>query len=80
MKTAITKGLTGQEKEEMKSSFLSSAALRQRVILLLHEKISTAQKESISKDAYNSPNWPYIQADACGYQRAMQEIISLLEN
>lgn len=78
MKTAITKGLTGQAKEEMVSSFKASAYLRKRVIDLMHEKIETARKEAISKDAYLSPSWAYLQADACGYQRAMQEIISLL--
>lgn len=79
MKTAITKGLTGQAKEEMKASFASSAAFRQRVIELLQEKINTASKERVSKDAYNNPSWAYMQADLCGYERAMQEIVSLMQ-
>jgi hypothetical protein len=80
MKTAWTKGLTGQAKEEMKSSFASGAALRARLSVLLQEKIDTASKDRVSKDAYANANWAYLQADLCGYERAMQEILSLLQN
>lgn len=78
MKTSWTKGMNVKEKEEMSSSFSSSAFLRMRAIELCKEKIDVCRKASISSDAYESPNWAFKQADAVGYQRAMQEIINLL--
>ena len=77
MKTSWSKGLDAKGKEEMEASFSSSAFLRMRAIELVKEKIEVCRKSSISSDAYNSPNWAYKQADAVGYERAMQEIISL---
>lgn len=77
MKTTWIKGLEGREKEEMEASFSSSAGLRLRGIEICREKIEVCRKASISSDAYNSPNWAYKQADAVGYERALQEIINL---
>jgi hypothetical protein len=80
MKTAIVKGLLGEAKEEMEREFKASALLRQRLQLLLNEKITSSHKESMSKNAYEKASWPYEQADARGYERALTEIISLLES
>ena len=77
MKTAWTKGMDEKQQEEMISCFSSSAFLRMRGIELCREKIEANRKSSISSSAYDSPNWAYKQADAVGYERAMQEIISL---
>lgn len=77
MKTTWTKGMSPEQKKEMEASFSSSAFLRMRAIDVCKEKMDVCRKASISSDAYDSPNWPYKQADAVGYQRAMQEIINL---
>lgn len=79
MKTAWTKGLTLDSKNEIKLSFHASGLLRERLVLLLKEYIETADKDSYSKEGYSSPNWAYVQADIAGYKRAMHEIISLIE-
>lgn len=80
MKTVWTKGLKDQEKEEMITSFSSSALIRKRLTALINEKITTNRKSSIGVDKYNSPGWAYLQADAVGYERALEEIISLIQN
>ena len=77
MKVNWTKGLSEQDKAAMKTAFLSSSLVRERVILLANEKIKISQKERISKEGYDASNWAYKQADACGYERALTEIISL---
>lgn len=79
MKTSLTSGLTKQQKEEMVSSFQASAALRARYISIAEGKIDSMQKERVSKDGYAEPNWAFKQADACGYERALREFISLLQ-
>lgn len=79
MKVAWTKGLDAQEKDEITQLFASSARLRQRLCELLEEKGASLRKRNTIEDAYNNPNWALKQADAVGYERAMQEIMSLLK-
>lgn len=79
MKTIWTNGLTPERKEELRSAFNASGYLRERLQELAQNKINAARKSSISKDAYDSPNWGYLQADTNGYIRALEEIQSLLQ-
>lgn len=79
MKLNWTKGLSGDAKKDVVQEYASSGNLRARLEVLIREKQVTAQKTIIGKDAYDSPNWAYKQADHVGYLRAMEEIISLLK-
>lgn len=45
---------------------------------VLQEKLKTVEKTSVSKAEYESPSWPYLQADHVGYMRALREVIELL--
>jgi hypothetical protein len=78
MKTVWTKGLSEQQKEEIRGAFNGSANLRSRLTAILNEKIESRRKDSIGVDKYNSPGWAYIQADTVGYERALNEVISLI--
>jgi len=78
MKVSWTKGLSPAKKEEIRKSFLACADVRERLSYLIKEKITTARKESISKEGYETNNWAYKQADICGYERALEEIISII--
>ena len=80
MKTAWTKGLTGERREEMEREFDSSALLRSRLTSLLEEKIDTNRLTARGVKCYENPAWPYLQADARGYERALYEIISLISS
>lgn len=79
MKITWTKGLSPEKKEEMKRDFQAAALLRERLTELLRDKSEVTRKGTINKDSYNNSNWAYLQADAVGYQRALEEVISLLE-
>lgn len=79
MKLNWTKGLLPEKKEAIKAAFNAGSTLRERQIVLLRGKISTARKNRILESAYENPNWAYLQADFCGYERALEEVISLLE-
>ena len=78
MKTTWTKGLSPEMGVELRKDFVSSKIVRERLTLLLEEKSKTSRDASISKDCYDSVNWAYLQADARGYERALNEVISLL--
>lgn len=79
MKITWTKGLKEKEREEMKSLFAANALFRKRAQELLLEKIVSIRQKNVVETSYDSPNWALKQADAVGYERAMQEVISLLE-
>ncbi len=77
MKTAWTAGLDAKQKEEIKLDFASNAAFRQRAVHLMQKKLDSSTQKSRQEDAYEKANWAYLQADARGYERALQEIIAL---
>jgi len=79
MKVCWTKGLSPEKKEEVRSDFQASGALRERLASILQEKIDASRKASILKDSYESPNWAYLQADINGFVRALEEIQSILK-
>lgn len=80
MKTTWTAGMEAGEKNEFKLSFTASKPVRERLQYLLKKKLDAKSKSTISEEMYSSPNWAYLQSDSIGYQRALQEIMSLLDD
>lgn len=78
MKTLWTKGLETDSAAEMKLNFNSSALLRKRLAVLLEEMSEVKRKACLKENAYENANWGYMQADAVGYQRAIQDIVNIL--
>lgn len=80
MKTVVTKGLNEKETKEIRQEFVASAHLRKRFIQLFEERIVSSRSKTIASSTYDSPNWAYLQADNVGYERALKEVISILES
>jgi hypothetical protein len=80
MKTSWIKGANEERVKELEREFRESKLFRSRLSEILQEKLRSKHTESRAKDGYNSPNWAYFQADAIGYERALGEIISILED
>lgn len=79
MKTSWTKGLNATESEDLKGNFGGSALTRNRLADLLSLKISSSQTNASTKILYDNPNWAYLQADQRGYERALHDVVSLLQ-
>lgn len=79
MKRSLTVGLEPSEAKIVEAEYLSSPVMRNRLKTLLIKKQETMRKSRLSDDTYASPNWVGLQADAVGYQRAIDEIIALIE-
>lgn len=79
MKTSLTKGLEDDAKEEMEGLFIKALLLRRQLSSVINDKIQSNNAERLSKVGYESPTWAYKQADAVGYERALNEVLSLLE-
>ena len=66
--------------EEIRGNFKSSALIRERLTAILNERITSKRNEVMAKTSYESPSWAFYQADALGYERALNEVISLISN
>jgi predicted O-methyltransferase YrrM len=78
MKQSWTAGLDKELAVDVKQNFKESLVMRKRLQELLLDKASDSQKVGRSKNAYNNPNWAFVQADHRGYERALHEIIDLI--
>ena len=79
MLSSWTKGLDKDVARELRENFLHSSATRKRLGVILRNKMEENLKNQLLKGGYDTPNWSQLQADAVGYNRALQEILKLIE-
>ena len=80
MKSSLIKGITDKEAiKDAKANFNQSYLMRTLVIKRLKDKIEAAKLKARGGQTYENPSWPYIQADVIGYERALLEVISILD-
>lgn len=80
MKSSWVNGLDKQETIDLTQNYKESLVMRRRLVALLEEKATSSFKLSHAKGGYENPNWAYLQADARGYERALSEIIGMLND
>lgn len=80
MKTSLLSGMSKDEQKEFKGLFIEARLVRKRLIEVLDGKRQSVQKERLSKEDYDSNSWAFKQADLNGYERGINELISLLED
>jgi hypothetical protein len=80
MKSSWLKGADKQEELDIRASFAGSLPIRRRLREIAKEKINAVHATTTAVGAYECPNWAYKQADKVGYTRAMELIISLLDD
>lgn len=69
----------GESKEEREIKIRTAAAAFEILTGILDDKIRVIESERNQSEKYNLPGYPYYQADASGYIRALQEVKSLLD-
>lgn len=77
MKSILLAGVESDVIPVLKGDFKSSFIIRKRIVEVLRDKIENSRKGLLTD--YESPSWAYRQADGVGYERALREVISLLE-
>lgn len=81
MKTSWLSGVKDASvKKELRANYIASKMVRERLTEMLDAKLSSSVRSSRSSESYDSPNWALKQADSTGYQRALEEVKSLLED
>lgn len=79
MKQSWTIGLSKELATELRANFKESLVVRRRLVKMLNDKIDASSKEGRSKLLYDNPNWALLQADQRGYERALADIITLID-
>lgn len=72
------KGCPHDQKKERKELVMSAKPTLEVLRNILIEKLKEEEAKSVAKDAYESPSWPYYQADHLGTVRTYKALISLL--
>jgi len=80
MKISWTKGLSEQKAKDIKQKFKESSLLRRRLKAMLADIIKDKRKSQVSLKNYNNPNWPYLQADHAGYERAIRDVMEIIQD
>lgn len=80
MKTSWLDGLDPDQQKILRGDFKSSLVVRKRLTEMLNKKIDAKRIEARNKVNYELNNWSEYIADGFGYERALVEIISLLED
>lgn len=80
MKLGWTSGCSPEQTKIIRSDFKGSISIRKRLESILRDKIVSASTFTRKKENYALASWPYLQADAVGYERALLEVISLISD
>ena len=79
MKTVWLKGVKPEHKDERRTQVITAENAFKVLTGILEDKIREKETERNSTDCYGLPSYPYYQADASGYIRAMREIQSIID-
>lgn len=79
MKASWTSGLNKELATDVRINFKEALVIRRRLVKMLNDKIDASAKEGRSKVLYDNPNWALLQADQRGYERAISDIINLID-
>lgn len=81
MNTAWTKGLKkgSQDAKDVEEAFASSAYLRRRLVEIIEDMYQSEMAGRLKSNDYENAAWPFKQADAVGYARALKRLQNILE-
>lgn len=69
---------TETERAARAAEILSSRETLNILKKLLEDRLAALETGHTQKDKYESPSWPYLQADYVGAKRTLMEIIELV--
>lgn len=80
MKSTWTAGMTQAKSKELKADFKGCPAMRERLEVILMDKVESTRKYARSRDRFQDGNWERMVAYSLGYEAALQEISSLFKD
>lgn len=79
MKTVWYKDCTEEYKQERRAQVVSAANAFKVLTEILETKIRIKEGERNAPDRFELPAYPFYQADASGYIRALREVQSIID-
>lgn len=79
MKTKLLKGLDERGGEIAKEDYHKALNYRKLLTKVLNEEIDSLHASMRDEEGFNSPSWPYLQADRVAQVKAFKKVISFLE-
>ena len=73
-----TSGLDKENAREIELMLKNSERVFERLTYIFDQKMKASIKKQGSNSAYDKAAWPMFQADAIGYQRAINELKEIL--
>lgn len=71
--------MTSKQREDFEQHLRNATSLIKKLREVVIDRINSTEKEALSKRSYDSPSWPYLQADAIGEVRGLQYILELTD-
>lgn len=72
---AWTRHLKGKDKEDFEIVLRNSTLVLSRLKTILEDELLELQKQEINPSAFETPNWPYLQAYVNGRKSQIKNII-----
>jgi hypothetical protein len=66
-------------KDELEAVLLSSSKGFSVLREILKDRLAAVVKERASKEGYDSPAWPYFQADCNARERELRQLLDILD-
>jgi hypothetical protein len=79
MKSRLLHNLSKEDENEIKRLYEGSYTLRQRYIDLLEKDIESVHASMRDQQNYDSPAWPYLQAEKIARVKEIQRMIDFLK-
>jgi len=80
MKTRLFKGLTDQEVQDLKGSYLQATLIRSRLVQLLEDDNKALMNILLENEGYNHPDWKSEHIETLAKIKANRGLISLISN
>lgn len=80
MKTDWFRGDSPEDRKETKELLRVAKPVLDKLNKVCYNRLDACVTSKRAKPDYQSSSWAYIQADQNGYERAMKEIIELIES
>ena len=67
------------EREEFEGLLLNAKRVLDVLALIIQDDIKESESRMQKRKGYESPNWAYQQADEIGNQRALMEVLKIIQ-
>lgn len=69
-----------ERKKEIRQSFVAALVMRKRLKEIIERKMKGSWDASMGGEGFETPNWALKQAYARGYEQALKELSSYLDD